>query len=305
MAVTDEPVIEPFPVVRLAKVARDKRPDWLIEELWTREGVGVIGGHPKLGKTWIALEIALAIASGQPCLGRFPVHDRGPVLVYCVEDGKSRIRDRMEGLCAARKVDFERLAVGWLDAGDLRLDRPGDQLRLHVTIERNRAKAIVFDPLVRLHLGDENSSQDVSRLLGFLRALQQRHGVAVILVHHTRKAASAEHGQGLRGSGDVHAWGDSNLYLHKAKDHWMLSTEHRSQPPTADLHLRLAGPPAHVVVDPHPLAERIRAALADGPLTRRALRDRLGIRAEVLGEAVHHLLQEQRIRVVGDQLDLP
>lgn len=305
MAVADEPAVEPYPVIRLSKIQKDPRPDWLIEGLWTRQGVGVIGGHPKLGKTWVALEIALAIASGQPCLGRFPVLDRGHVLVYCVEDGKQRVRDRVEGLCAARGVDFNRLAVGWIDSNDLALDRSTDQLRLLATVEKNRAKAIVLDPLVRLHLGDENSSQDVSRLLRYLRTIQQRHGTAVILVHHTRKAAAAEHGQALRGSGDVHAWGDSNLYLNKSKDHWLLSAEHRSQPPTADLHLRLAGPQPHIVVDQHPLAERIRAALADGPLTRRALRDRLAVRAEALGEAVHHLLQEQRLRLVGDQLDLP
>lgn len=106
-------------------------------------------------------------------------------------------------------------------------------------------------------------------------------------------------------SGDVHAWGDSNLYLPKSKDHWLLSAEHRSHHPTADLHLRIAEQPARLVIDTHPLAEGIRAALADGPLTRRALRDRLGIRAESLGEAVHQLLQEAQLRVVGDKLDLP
>jgi RecA-family ATPase len=265
VAVDDEPNVEPYPVVRLSKVARDDRPDWLIEGLWARQGVGVVGGHPKLGKTWVALEMALAIASGQPCFGRFPVREHGPVLVYCVEDGKQRIRDRMAGLCAARCVDFDRLPVGWIDAEEIALDRPGDQLRLHATVGWARAKAIVLDPLVRLHLGDENSSQDISRLLRFLRILQQRHGTAVILVHHTRKAAAAEHGQGLRGSGDVHAWGDSNLYLHKRGEQWVLSTEHRSQPPLSDLYLRLAGDPPYIAVEDHPLAERIVAALVAGP----------------------------------------
>ena len=81
MAVAVEPPVEPFPVIRLCNVPKDDRPDWLIEGLWTRQAVGIVGGHPKLGKTWLALELALAIASGRPCLGRFAVHDRGPVLV--------------------------------------------------------------------------------------------------------------------------------------------------------------------------------------------------------------------------------
>jgi len=305
VAVTDDPKVEPFPVLRLCKIPKDDRPPWLIEGIWSRQGVGVVGGHPKLGKTWVALELALSIASGTPFLGRFAVHDRGPVLVYCVEDGQQGVRDRMEGLCEARGVDFDRLAVGWIGADDLALDRPGDQLRLHATVEKNRAKAIVLDPLVRLHLGDESNSQDISRLLRFLRSLQQRHGTAVILVHHTRKAAAAEHGQALRGSGDIHAWGSSNLYIHKIDGHWKLSAEHRSQPPTDDLHLRLAGKPPRLVLDEHPLADRITAALADGPLSRRALRDRLGIRAETLGDAVHQLVHDRRLCLVDDKITLP
>ncbi len=149
MAVADEPKIEPFPVIRLCNIPKDERPDWLVEGLWGRQAVGVVGGHPKVGKTWMALEMAVAIASGKPCLDRFPVIDPGPVLVYCVEDGKQRVRARVEGLCHARRLDFSRLAVGWIDANGLALDRPGDQLRLDETIKRTRARAVVFDPLVR------------------------------------------------------------------------------------------------------------------------------------------------------------
>lgn len=108
-------------------------------------------------------------------MGRHPVRDCGPVLVYCIEDGKHGVRDRMEGLCEARGLDFEKLGIGWIDAEELTLDRPEDQLRLHATVAKNRAKAIVLDPLVRLHLGDKSSSQDISRLLRFLRSLQRQH----------------------------------------------------------------------------------------------------------------------------------
>jgi hypothetical protein len=78
VAVADEPAVEPYPVIRLCKVPKDERPDWLIEGLWARQGVGVVGGHPKLGKTWVSLEMALAIASGQPCFGRFAIHVSPP-----------------------------------------------------------------------------------------------------------------------------------------------------------------------------------------------------------------------------------
>jgi len=54
---------------------------------------------------------------------------------------------------------------------------------------------------------------EVAPLLAYLRELQRRLAVAVVLVHHARKGASkARAGQALRGSSEFHAWGDSNLY---------------------------------------------------------------------------------------------
>ena len=84
----------------------------------------------------------------------------------------------------------------------------------------------MLDPLVRLHRIDENHAGDVAELLGYLRTLQRELALSVLLVHHTRKNAAG--GLGLRGSGDIHAFGDSNLYLRRAEEHLILSSEHRS-----------------------------------------------------------------------------
>jgi len=196
---SEEPVVEAFPVERLARVRVPEGAGvgWLVEDLWVAGGVGCIGGIPKSCKTWLGLELAVAVASGRPCLGRFPVYHAGPVLVHCAEDGVVQVRDRVEGLCRAREIPFDRLAVGWIDASPLQLDLPGHQLRLSATIARTKARLLLLDPLVRLHRGDENSSADISRLLGYLRGLQQEHGVAVVLVHHVRKSATNEPGAGF------------------------------------------------------------------------------------------------------------
>jgi hypothetical protein len=59
--------------------------------------------------------------------------------------------------------------------------------------------SFLLDPSVRLHRLDENSSADISALLGYLRELQRRYDVAIIVVHHMRKATRAHLGQALRG----------------------------------------------------------------------------------------------------------
>jgi hypothetical protein len=64
-----------------------------------------------------------------------------------------------------------------------------------------------------------------------LRQLQRELNVAVLLVHHVRKGSGTNRpGQALRGSSDLHGWGDSNLYLRRRSTQLLLSIEHRAAP---------------------------------------------------------------------------
>ena len=159
MPTPDEPT-PPLCVLPVAQVReKQAQPRWLIEELWTQQAVGVLGGPPKVCKTFLALEMALAIASGAPCLGRYRVTDPGPVLLFAAEDAPHNIRQRLHGLAQARRLDFHTLPVLLILADTLRLDLKSD----------------------------ENSSREISALLADLRALQRRFAMAILLVHHTRK----------------------------------------------------------------------------------------------------------------------
>jgi hypothetical protein len=160
---------------------------------------------------------------------------------------------------------------------------------------------------VRLHRIDENSAGEMSALLGALRATQREYPVAIALVHHVRKNASprGQDGQSLRGSGDLHAWGDSNLYLRRRDGQILLTVEHRSapSPPSCvleltekpDLHLRIAegGPAEHDVTAE--TADRIVELLSAGPTSREALRAALKVRNATLGEVLVRLRAEGRI----------
>jgi hypothetical protein len=116
-----------------------------------------------------------------------------------------------------------------------------------------RPHLILLDPLVRLHAIDENVAAEVAPLLAYLRSLQRDYDTAVALVHHARKVG----GQALRGSSELHAWGDSNLYLRRSGQQLQLSIEHRAAPGTDRLLLTLkANPPALAleVIDQQPAA---------------------------------------------------
>lgn len=230
-----------LPVVSAYQLtARPIEQRWLIEELWGEEAVGIVGGEPKCCKSFLALDMAVAVASGHPCLRRFRVPTPGPVLIYAAEDAHHIVRARLDGICAAAGVEFRSLDVLVITVPTLRLDHADDQKKLDATVAEYRPRLLILDPFVRLHRIDENASAEVAPLLAQLRELQRRHHVAVVLVHHARKgAAHARPGQALRGSSEFHAWSDSSLHLRRTDDRLSLSIEHRAAPSSNGLALEL------------------------------------------------------------------
>ncbi len=290
--------------------AEDTTQSRLIKDLWGFEAVGIVGGAPKCCKSWLGLDMALSVASGTPCLGHFPVLHKGPTLIYQAEDAAPMVRERILGICNHRRLHIEALDLHLIDAPSLRLDLESDRTRLAHAIDHLKPKLLLLDPFVRLHRADENSSADVSALLGFLRELQRRFHTAVVLVHHMSKKHRAQLGQALRGSGDLHAFGDCNAYLVKKNDQLFLSVEHRFAPARGPIPLTLVsdddGAKTHLEVQRTngddqrrlPLAETVRLALADAgnPLTRAALRETLRVNNHRLGLALADL-EKNRVAI--------
>lgn len=303
----------PLTVKRIAEVDVDLPTHrWLVEDLWGRGAVGIVGGAPKCCKSWLGLDIALSVSSGTPCLGRFPVVRAGPTLVYLAEDAAPMVRERILGICNHRRLDIHSLDLHLIDTPSLRLDLDADRTRLAAAVETIRPKLLLLDPLVRLHRADENSSADISALLGFLRELQRRFDTAVLLVHHMSKKHRAQLGQALRGSGDLHAFGDCNAYLVRKNDKLLLSVEQRFAKETDPVSLALVsddhGNNTHLEIRERtaddqrrrPLSEAVREALADAdePLTRAALRKNLRVNNHRLGLTLGEL-EERHIAIRG------
>jgi AAA domain len=309
MPVTADQVL---PVVRVGEIkGEDNTQRWLVEELWGASSVGVIGGAPKCAKTWLGLDMALSVATGTACLGRYAVPEPGPVLIYLAEDALPVVRERLEGVARHRGLDLSPVEIHVITAPVLRLDRQGDRARLWETTRQLRPKLLLLDPLVRLHGIDENNAGEVAELLAYFRSLQRQLDLSVLLVHHTRKnaAGGVAAGQGLRGSSDIHAFGDSNLYLRRSREHLVLSNEHRAAPASAPVYLELVvthaeTPHLEVIADSGQLKDGKRRSLEEqvldvmaqgGTITRVKLRDSLGVKNERLGEVLDSLERAGRL----------
>src|SRR3990170_4127297 len=115
---------ESLPVVRIGDIVREENTQrWLIDPLWGASSVGVIGGAPKCWKTWLALDMALSVASGTACLGKYAVPQAGPVLAYLAEDSLPVVRERVEGMARHRGLDLGAIPIHVITTPVLRLDR--------------------------------------------------------------------------------------------------------------------------------------------------------------------------------------
>lgn len=222
-------VSEGLPVVRACDVPDPGNTRWLIKDIWIAGGVGFIAGEPKTKKSFLSLEMAISVASGHKMLSRFEVPQQGSVVLFNAEDRPTETRRRLERMCTARSIRLDSLSIYIIDVPGLRLTDAAQMRALDATIAKLRPALCVFDPFRNLFDGDEDKSDAVTGALNPLRMLQRRHETAVAVVHHMTKPSELKRraGQRMRGSGALHGWGDSNLYVDLKGDVSCVEVEQR------------------------------------------------------------------------------
>lgn len=298
-----------LPIQRVCDIERRRGESWLIESLWLAAAAGIIGGQPKCGKSWLGLDMAVSVASGTACLGRFRVTTPGPALVFLAEDSVEQVRERVDGICKSRDLSLKALDLHVITAAVLRLDDEADRARLWRAVERLSPRLLLLDPLVRMHRLDENNARDIAGLLGFLREIQRKYDAAVVLTHHASKRSSVRPGQGLRGTSDLHAFGDSNLYLSRRDESIELAVEHRSALAIPPLSLQLVGAEGatHLATTSNNGNETLAAGPdlerrivdhltgAAGPIARKELRGVIKVNNQRFGQVLTSLVATGRV----------
>jgi hypothetical protein len=235
-------------------------PEWLIRDIWTRGACGFIAGQPKAMKSWVALDMALSVASGADFLGQFRVEHQGPVLYIQEEDPAPLLRSRVNKIWPGKlqdKLVLEAGEVFWLPQQDkttmfYEADLPVDamiqsgltvsdeawQVWLDETLSEGQYVLLLIDTLM-MTAGDveENRSQEMtSKIFKPLKALAHKYGCSLGVVHHMRKGqangAPQRAGQMLLGSVANHAWAEDSLYLARSGRDIKVETESKTVPGT-------------------------------------------------------------------------
>lgn len=160
--------------------------------------VGALVAQGGAGKSWVALELAMAVAGG-PDLLEIGVGATGPVLYLPAEDPELALRHRLFSAApqfdeTAREQLAETLEIVPLMGQAVDLMTPAWSEAIIRMSEGKRL--VVVDTLRRFHSGDENSASDMARLLGVMEAICGATGTSLLFLHHTGKSAALNGGGG-------------------------------------------------------------------------------------------------------------
>lgn len=178
-------------------------PQWQIHSIVPSGGLVGLYGPPGCGKSFVAIDMSLCIATGRPWQG-FAVQE-GHVL-YVGAEGGTGIGKRvvawlqMHGLTDAPRISWmaETLSVtADSEQMDALFDRIRHEAEIHPTF-------IVIDTLARCFDGNENEQEDMGRFVAGVDRMRREFGATVLIVHHTRLDGERERGNtAFRGAADA------------------------------------------------------------------------------------------------------
>jgi hypothetical protein len=211
---------------RLPKHVRFKRvatPDLMGLELpevrwivpgFVPEGLSVLAGRQKLGKTWLAIDWAIAVAAGGKALGGVPC-EKGHVLYIDLENGPRRIQRRLRTILGDDRSCPDLSQLEWTHEAPqfgAALIASLEEWRLSVATPR----LVVVDVLQRIKppgVGGRTSYENDYAALADLQRWTTDKGIAVVLLHHTRKGGADDPLEALSGSNGLSACADTTLVL--------------------------------------------------------------------------------------------
>lgn len=216
----DKPKADTFPLMSISDLMSMPPVKWLIDGVITSHGLSVLYGAPGVGKSFIAIDMALSIAYGREWHGS--AVDEGLVL-YIAGEGVGGLGKRVKAWQNHHKVGDKAapfvvlpLAVQFREQADV------EKLIATISTIEQPIRCIVIDTVARSMLGmEENSSTEIGIFVDACDTIKRMYGCAVLAIHHSGKDAS----RGMRGSNALLGAVDTSLMVKKTGDNIILNTE--------------------------------------------------------------------------------
>lgn len=184
----------------------------VIEGLIDEQAAVIIAGPPGVGKTWLEISMAIAVATGQTWICHHRTK-KGPVLIIDEESHIRGLQSRLRQMQNANPIDLEAPIYFAVSTG-IRIDSPEGFTAAKLLIETYQPVVTFVDSLTRVHGADENSAGQMSDVFYSAKQLMQINGTALVFLDHVRKRSLLnDPAEMLRGSTEKMAWPDTVLFL--------------------------------------------------------------------------------------------
>jgi RecA-family ATPase len=181
--------------------------DWLVDRIIPRGTNGIIAGVPKVSKSVLATDLAVALATGEPFLG-FDVPRPVKVAIVSREDHPGLTGWRLRAFRKSRGLDsIPNLIINTRQQSEtFMLDDVGQVGQMIEQLKRHRVEFAILDVFNRMHSKDENDAQEMTGVMAKLTEIQTRAKCGLALIHHYNKTKEGSWTEKLRGSSAISGW---------------------------------------------------------------------------------------------------
>ena len=296
-------------VVSAVDLLSEKLPEvrWAVPGI-IPEGVTLLAGKPKLGKSWVALGLCMAVAMGGMALGGIRV-EGGDALYLALEDNRRRVHKRLKKLLADDAPPARlHVAFDWPRAGD------GGAEALQAWLEQHPdCRLVVVDTLARFkpRVTGRRTQYDEDRdAVDPLVPVAAEYGVALVLVHHLREMESEDPLDMIQGSAGLTGGVDGALVLKRRRGQAdaYLHVDGRDIERPAELALKFDGEAATWAIvgdaEEYRMSEGRRAILrvlenADEPLSPRDIADMTEANPGATREMLSQMVRAGQVKNLG------
>lgn len=194
-----------FEVIPAGQFAGGLPPSWIVKGVLPEAELVVLFGESGSGKSFMALDIAGAIARGIQWRGRKVKQGR---VVYVAAEGAGGFRNRLNAYAQAHSLDLATLDLGVIKAAPNLMIKDDALDVCKAIIAGGPVSVVIIDTFAQVMPGaNENAGEDVGKALQHCKGIHKATGAVVVLVHHAGKDSS----KGARGWSGLRAAADAEL----------------------------------------------------------------------------------------------
>ena len=289
---TGKSQVTTFTLTRVSKLFEEPPEDinWILDQTLPAGGLSVLAAKPKVGKSTLAQNLCLGVARGAPFAGRDTAP--GAVIYLALEDKRPEITERFRLMGATTEAIFVHTGVA-----------PEDSMKaLEAAINEHHAVLAVVDTLFKLvRIGNGNDYAEVTQKLDPLLQLARMTGCHVMAVRHLGKGGR-DGGDAILGSTALFASVDTALLMYRRGEKRVIESQQRYGTDIPETVLAL-DPATFLLSAAGTLDQVLRkeaeaailAALANGPMPQKQIRELEGLQTTALRQALTTLMQSGQV----------